>query len=40
MEELSITKKLVDNMNGRIWCESEFGKGAVFFVELEQFIES
>lgn len=37
---LSITKKLVENMNGRIWCESEAGKGAVFFLEFEQFIES
>ncbi|MBI3258427.1 MAG: HAMP domain-containing histidine kinase [Ignavibacteriae bacterium] len=36
---LSITKKLVKNMNGRIWCESEKGKGAVFYVELEQFVE-
>ncbi len=37
---LSIAKKLIENMNGRIWCESEKGMGAVFFVELEQFIES
>jgi two-component system, sensor histidine kinase LadS len=31
---LSIVKKLVEAMNGRVWCESELGKGATFFVEL------
>ncbi len=31
---LSIVKKLVDSMNGRIWCESEVGKGTTFVVEL------
>lgn len=31
---LSIAKKLVDQMQGRIWCESELGKGATFFVAL------
>ncbi|MCU0427118.1 MAG: sensor histidine kinase [Candidatus Kapabacteria bacterium] len=31
---LSIVKKMVDAMNGRVWCESEFGKGATFIVEL------
>jgi signal transduction histidine kinase len=31
---LSIVKKFVDAMNGEIWCESEFGKGASFFVKL------
>ena len=31
---LSIVKRLVEMMNGRIWVESEPGKGATFFVEL------
>lgn len=31
---LSICKKLVDMMNGTIRCESEFGKGATFIIEL------
>ena len=32
---LSIVKKFVEAMNGRIWCESELGSGASFFVALE-----
>jgi signal transduction histidine kinase len=31
---LSIVKKFVDAMSGEIWCESETGKGASFFVTL------
>lgn len=31
---LSIVKKMVEAMSGRVWCESEFGKGATFIVEL------
>ncbi len=31
---LSIVKKIVEAMSGRVWCESELGKGATFFVEL------
>jgi signal transduction histidine kinase len=31
---LSIVKRLVEGMQGRIWCESEREKGAVFIVEL------
>ncbi len=31
---LSIVKKIVEAMNGNVWCESEFGKGATFIVEL------
>ncbi len=31
---LSIVKKLVELMNGRVWCESELGQGATFIVEL------
>jgi signal transduction histidine kinase len=31
---LSIVKKMVEAMNGRVWCESELGKGATFIVEI------
>jgi signal transduction histidine kinase len=31
---LSIVKKLVEAMQGKVWCESELGKGATFIVEL------
>ena len=35
---LSIVKKMVEAMNGRVWCESEVGgglpTGATFIVEL------
>ena len=31
---LSIVKKYVDAMNGKIWCESEFGQGASFIVQF------
>jgi signal transduction histidine kinase len=31
---LSIVKKFVEAMNGRIWCESEEGHGSSFFVEF------
>jgi two-component system sensor histidine kinase/response regulator len=31
---LSIAKSYVDAMKGRIWCESEHGKGAEFFVSI------
>ncbi len=33
---LAIVKRLVEQMNGRVWCESEPGKGAAFLVELQQ----
>jgi ligand-binding sensor domain-containing protein/anti-sigma regulatory factor (Ser/Thr protein kinase) len=32
---LSIVKKFVDAMDGKIWCESEIGKGASFFVQFK-----
>ena len=32
---LSIVKKFVEAMKGEIWCESEAGKGASFFVRLD-----
>ena len=31
---LSIVKKMVEAMNGKVWCESEPGHGATFIVEL------
>jgi two-component system sensor histidine kinase/response regulator len=31
---LSIVKKMVEAMNGRVWCESELGKGATFIVSV------
>ncbi len=31
---LSIVKKMVEAIDGRVWCESEIGKGATFIVEL------
>ncbi len=31
---LSIVKKIVEAMNGQVWCESELGKGTTFIVEL------
>jgi signal transduction histidine kinase/ABC-type amino acid transport substrate-binding protein len=33
---LSIVKKYVEAMNGKVWCESEFGKGAKFIVEFSK----
>jgi signal transduction histidine kinase len=31
---LFIVKKLVELMNGAVWCESELGQGATFIVEF------
>jgi PAS domain S-box-containing protein len=31
---LAISKSIVDLFNGKIWVESEFGKGSTFFVEI------
>jgi signal transduction histidine kinase len=31
---LSIVKKMAETMNGTVWCESEFGHGASFILEL------
>ena len=33
---LSIVKKYVEAMNGKVWCESEPGQGANFIVEFER----
>ncbi len=32
---LSIVKQYTDLLNGKVWCESEEGKGASFFVEFK-----
>ena len=32
---LSIVKKLTEAMHGKVWCESEEGKGATFIVEFD-----
>lgn len=37
---LSITKQLVELQNGKIWAESEPGKGSTFFVEFPLIIAS
>ncbi|GAA4847026.1 ATP-binding protein [Algivirga pacifica] len=31
---LSIVKKLVENLDGKVWCESVYGNGASFMVQL------
>ncbi|TAE33682.1 MAG: ATP-binding protein [Candidatus Kapaibacterium sp.] len=31
---LSIVKKMIEMLNGRVWCDLELGKGATFIVEL------
>ena len=33
---LSIVKKMVEAMNGQVWCESELGRGATFVVQFPQ----
>jgi signal transduction histidine kinase len=33
---LSIVKKYVEAMRGKVWCESEFGQGAKFIVEFRK----
>ena len=35
---LSIVKKYVEAMKGKVWCESEPGKGANFYIDLEKAI--
>ncbi|MFN8359165.1 MAG: tetratricopeptide repeat-containing sensor histidine kinase [Candidatus Kapaibacterium sp.] len=35
---LSIVKKLVESMNGTIWCESTIGEGATFVVEFPVYV--
>jgi signal transduction histidine kinase len=33
---LSICKQIIEEHHGRIWCESEPGKGSTFYIELKQ----
>lgn len=33
---LSIVKKFVEDMNGKVWCESQLGQGTDFIVELKK----
>lgn len=33
---LYLSRKLVESMNGRIWCDSEYQKGSTFTVELSR----
>jgi signal transduction histidine kinase len=33
---LSIVKKFVDTMGGKVWCESKSGSGSTFIVEFEK----
>lgn len=37
---LSIVKKLADAVHARVWCESVFGQGATFFIDLPLLTES
>jgi PAS domain S-box-containing protein len=37
---LYLTKRLVDNMRGRVWVESTLGQGSTFFVELPRISEA
>jgi signal transduction histidine kinase len=37
---LFIVKKLVENMHGNVWCETELGNGAKFIVEFPLFIDT
>lgn len=37
---LHIVKKLSEALQGRVWCESELGRGATFIVELPRFFVS
>lgn len=37
---LSIVKKYVEEMKGTVWCESQLGQGASFFVEFDQYSDA
>lgn len=37
---LSIVKKYMEAMNGKVWCESELGSGSTFIVEFNREAES
>ena len=32
---LSVVKKYIDEMDGKVWCDSKYGEGAEFYVEFD-----
>ena len=34
---LSICRGIIENHGGKIWAESEFGKGSVFYFKLNEY---
>ena len=36
---LAITKKIVEKLNGKIWVESEHGKGSTFYIQIPKKID-
>ena len=36
---LSIVKRLTEEMNGRVWCESTLGESATFWIALPKVID-
>ena len=37
---LTIVRRILDRHNGRIWVESEYGKGSKFYIELHTKVPS
>ena len=37
---LAIVKNIVENFSGKIWFETELGKGTTFFIEIPEFIHT
>lgn len=37
---LILCKELIEKHSGKIWCESEIGKGSIFYFSLQCFVES
>ena len=33
---LTIVKTIIEQHQGRVWCESKFGEGSVFYIELNR----